>query len=77
MPPRRDPKMVQRMAWMRARVARLLPGTAGEKTVVLTVISECSRSKTVAGVMRRLNGDRPDQAGVGVEEPLPLFFSKN
>ena len=67
--------MVERMTWMRARVARLLPGTAGEKAGRINRNTvNAADQKTVAGVMRRLNRDRPALEPVHKTERLKRYF---
>lgn len=70
MPPRLDPQVAARMAKMRARVARLLPGKAATRPGGLGGITTKPRQATSAGIVRRLNRDRPDLAQAVAEGQL-------
>jgi hypothetical protein len=70
--PRRDPQVADRMTKMRERVTRLLPGRTADtpggarEQGRITALNQ----KTAAGVIRRLNRDRPDLAQAVAERRM-------
>jgi hypothetical protein len=63
-----------KIAAMRARVARLLPGTAGEKRGRISRnTANSSNQKTAEGVMHRLNRERRDLSQAVAEGKISKY----